>query len=222
MRRFAKWLKKFTEPSVFVNLVMAIITLLSVLLVRETLNEMKYSREQAYRPELAAKITHGGASLYDGLEIAVTNIGLGAARQIKVEVSDETIQEYYNVLLDRINSDTNRDPNNYALHSMYKSDDERMPVKARIGIVTPETTQNTTVVLHFFRLLARIDARAKKETITDGHRGYPDIELNISYQDTFGKTYSQTFTFSVVQTGAEGENNQTKPIYMIRQYDYLD
>ena len=52
-KSFLEWLKGFSKPDVFVNVILAFLTLWTLFLMRQTLDTMATDRESAYRPRLA-------------------------------------------------------------------------------------------------------------------------------------------------------------------------
>lgn len=214
------------RPENLINTIMGILTFISVLLVWATLLEMKQQRESTYKPVIAvqsenefvikqydenpdfylmgidpAAVEGIGYKLYGFtipyLYFTVENIGMGAARNVICEWPQDIYNRYAEYIKE---SGTYRD--------LKLIEDGNLKIISSQDEVIFRTNWPTRFEIPYIN----INEKEDKIKIDAGILGYligigmnvanemPTLELNISYEDLYGKKYTTFAKINIIST----------------------
>lgn len=207
--------KFWKDPKAIIELAVAILTLLSVILVGWSVYEMKLQRESAYKPVLAVGDTSFSFSGWvygnyeDGskylmassitdiisglplLRFKIENIGLGIAKNIKCEWSEDNYSRFSTYLK----------TNNEIGKNLVLDEDGDLKIAKYNDEILFMTNISPAIELPFIKIgdsdnnYIEVDATVYGYLCTLCSIGYfsaetqPELVLNISYEDIYSKKY---------------------------------
>ena len=222
-----KYRNTFLKPENLINSIIALLTLISVILVAFTLEEMKHQRESTYMPEIAIRndnrfivkwdsekpdfyvlgsdynaIEGSGFKKY-GVEIpylyfTVENIGFGSARNIKFEWAEDTIGKFAKYI---------ENEDFYEDLQIIEDGNQKIIISQDERIFDSDWFTNLSIpyinAAGSETITQKLDAELLGYLIGLGTRCYddiPNIDLKISYENIYGKEYSANVGIKAVST----------------------
>lgn len=244
-----KYWRSFLKPENLINSFIAILTLISVILVWFTLIEMKQQRESTYKPVIAIMCSdefvvktnisqpdfylsvpdynavEGSGYKMEGFQIpylyfTIENIGLGSARNVKIQWSQDTFSQFVECIETNGRYEDLKLIEDGDLKRIFSEDDIVFETNWSNDYKIPyiNTTENGSGVY-------KLDA---------GILGYligfcafcssdiPSLELKITYEDIYGKTYVANTYINIKSSRFRNDMESNYLIDFEMQVNYLD
>ena len=213
----------------YCEILTAIVSVISVIMVFLTLHEMQVQRNNAYKPDIIFETSSVAFSLGDpekidsydniinsdtslnpaSINIPIRNIGAGIAKNLSLTITSDSYSSWLS-LLDELNSEKNYSFTKEG-NRMIVSDGSKVvslaanyTVKKTFLLANAEEKYEFILPEHYTALLREM-VQTKKQAMAD----IPNLEILISFEDVQGISYNKKVSLAIKEDFSvlDSENN---------------